>query len=226
MSSITEADLDLNNPEVFHKIFDNPPSDQSVTSLRKETPEEKEVEEEEEEEEEEEVTTDPDEENGGIDSTEAIPGSASGSTELESSEEEEEGEASTPKSSEHSSDGPSSYGSAYFCDRFYGLEKRKPRDHLRSNALDLLRKPPKIPVPREVYNRKGDTRNWCDSGMCRRYVYGKNFGKVPNYLLRIKQELYEDQLRLKRMIEEKCGPLGCCQPCTCCPCCCTKEKQR
>lgn len=71
----------------------------------------------------------------------------------------------------------------------FGIVPTCHKDYITQNIKKACRQIPRKPALRYVDDHTGTTRNWCNSGYPRIYVYGENFGKVPCYLQNIKQEL-------------------------------------
>ena len=100
------------------------------------------------------------------------------------------------------------------CSRFVRLERGE-KDFVMDNTISALREPAKIPYPRYVDSPRGTARDWCRSGLARKYVMKSDFGTVPEYLSARKQELKAREEAERRKEEEerrraieRCRPLS------------------
>ena len=84
----------------------------------------------------------------------------------------------------------------------FGIISRGCRDFVKENALRVIRQPAKIPAANIVDQAKGTLVNWCNSGWARRYVFRKDYGMVPGYIVQRKAEL-EDKCKKERYASEQ-----------------------
>jgi len=97
----------------------------------------------------------------------------------------------------------------------FDIVPRGNRNFLRCNALRAIRTPARKPEPRYVDSAKGNVHKWCNSGYARYHVNQDDFGKVPEYICKFKEEFAaRDQQRKlamcahEREVDEKCRHLN------------------
>ncbi|GFT92647.1 enkurin [Nephila pilipes] len=74
------------------------------------------------------------------------------------------------------------------------------RDFVQENVLQAIKRPNTTPVRRITDNRKGDVFLLEESGWIPKYSQKQDYGKIPPYIHRIKQNLNQSQKEFKKFI--------------------------
>jgi len=92
------------------------------------------------------------------------------------------------------------------------------KDYLTTNIRNVIRQVPMKPALRYVDDRVGTRIDWCTSGLPRKFVCTESFGKIPDYIQCIKEELYvrDQQAKFKmlhkdREFQDQCRHLEDCE---------------